>query len=282
VYLAGYPNAVLYAFDFGAPWTATWKNGEGSSSANPRLVGRFAETETKYASFLAAAPNGRIYYAGRREREGIGAGVGWYEPSSGTFGGHHDALESFNPGGLLVDPGSSSVVLSTTLVQPGATDEAKLVVYDYDLHEKTRLEVKPGLPSTGQLFATASPGRVLGVIVARKDHPRGNADGDDDDGNLADGSAVYSYDLQHHTVLSWHDVAGRIRAMTQRAADGSLWLVIDDTLARVDPVSAAITTIGRIQSPSGQPVRNLVWQGKSLYASAGSELLELVVPSAAP
>jgi hypothetical protein len=281
-YLAGYPNGVLYAFDFAAPWTAKWRNGAGSAGANPSLVGRFKATGTKYASFLAAGPNGRLYYAGRREREGTGAGVGWYDPATSTFGGHHDGLEAFTPGGLLADAASRSIVLSTTQVHPGDPDDAKLVIYDYELHEKERIEVKPGLASTGEIFAV--PGRLLGVVVSHEDHSRrGSSDGDDDgDPDGTGQSAIYTFDLPRKTLLSWQDLPGRIHAVTQRPSDGSLWLVIDDTLARVDPVSAAVTTLGRIESASGQPVRKLAWQGPSLFASAGSELLEIVVPDSKP
>ena len=139
LYATGYPNGVLYAYDPTRPWTGTTPEKATAPDSNPRRLGTFTQAGAKYASFLVASQN-RLYFAGRRERDGAGAAVGYYEPATQTFGGHHENLVDVVPAGLAVVPELSRVVLSERLRKDVQEGQAALVVYDSGLAEIERAQ----------------------------------------------------------------------------------------------------------------------------------------------
>jgi hypothetical protein len=262
VYVAGYPNGTLYAYDPAAPWRSTGNDQQDKRdpAANPRALGNFAESGTKYTSFLEAAPNHRVYYAGYRERDGLGGGVGYYDIGKTTFAGHFRNLDAFNPHGLLVLDHPLRVIYAGHLRKdvPGAAplpSEAQLVVFDANLVELERLEVKPGLRDTGRLFATPNPDVIVGVVASER--------------------AIYRYDLHAKKLLGWKSLDGEIGAATQRPGDLSIWVVRDRSLVRVDPVKLTLQVVG---APAGMPAdaEHLTWQGQELYLSSKGELLRVL------
>jgi catechol 2,3-dioxygenase-like lactoylglutathione lyase family enzyme len=246
-YIAGYPNSVLYAFDPQQPWTSPRDRTPGK---NPAFLGDFfAFTDTKYASRFAVSKNGRIYLTGHRERSGTGGGIGYYEPATKTFGGHHEKLNFLDPDGLLVLDDMKRVVLSGGVNNDPASLEqapkdAQLVVYDWDLKEIERVIVKQGLKNTGVLFA-AGKDQLIGVS------------GED---NL-----LYLYDLRQHKLLKELPLAGAVSAMTRRESDGSIWLTIDKTLWRIHPADWQMKAVGQLDvAPT-----ILQWLGDDLYFTGG-------------
>jgi hypothetical protein len=245
VYIAGYPNGVLYAYDVTKPW---------SVPANPRSLGNFAEAAAHYAYFLIPSENGRLYYAGRRERDGVGGGIGYFDPASESFAGHHDKLESLDPSGLAV--------LGDRLIYAGrstgpAAGDAQLVIYDLQLKELERLVVRPGLASTGAIFSTKDKRIVVGVI------PESNA--------------LYQYNLADRRLWSWRDTSGPIGPFARRQADGSIWYTVGNELVRLDATTFEERRIGTLpETPTGAD--HLSWLGDRLYWASGSQLREITAP----
>jgi hypothetical protein len=248
VYISGYPKGVLYVFDPTKPWTSTTAldnlplDERLRADVNPRFLGNFAAAGAHYPVALTFA-EGRLFYAGRREREGVGGGVGSYEPETRRFAGHHDRLEHLEPAGILAVNGR--IVYSGT----ATSGDAALVVYDYELREVERLVVRAGLQSTGELFTTSRPEVIIGLSARDR--------------------LLYRYDLRSKTLLHTK-TTGLVGSAAQRA-DGSLWFIEDDRLVRVDPQTLAITPFGSVEQLPRE-ISHLAWQGDDLYMSAGSTL----------
>lgn len=236
VYISGYPNSALYAFDPTRPW----------SRANPVRLGAFS-AGAHYPYFLVPSANGRLYYAGRRERTGVGSAVGYYDTQRQTFAGHHDRLEELDPQGMVVLDDLNRVVLSGRL--NGTASRETLIVYDRDLRELERLVVRPGLRSSGLLFATKRPGVVLGI-------------------SALDG-VIYRYDVIKHAVVDWRAMTAPIGPSAAKA-DGTIWVTIGSTLVRIDDVF----NFREVRQLKVVPATGdaLTWQNDRLYWAHGAEL----------
>lgn len=265
VYISGYPNGVLFAYDPSKPWTSTKAIGDtpGTSNVNPARLGNFTATATKHAYFLAPSRNRWLYYVGQRERDGFGSGIGVYDTVARTFAGHHQDLAMLDPRGLLVLDDLDRVVLSGQLRDaPGqaqqAPAEARLVVYDRQLHELERDEVKPGLHSTGELFHASGKGVIVGLVHEAP-------------------AAVYRYDLASHKLLAWAELGGKVGPAIQRASDGSIWAVTPQGLMRIDPETLGHVVVGRFEGLGGEP-EHLAIQGDTLYLSVHDQLRRVTLP----
>ena len=161
VYICGYPNGVLYTYDPALAWAP-----DGTIAGNPSALGGsfYATTGMKYPYFLAMGTNGRLYCAGRRERDADGSGIGYYTPGTGLYAGTNVGLEYFMPRGMVLLESEGWIVFSGELNgEPGEPAEAQLVVYDLDLTEVTRWTVQAGLQNTGLLFPTAVSDVIVGL-----------------------------------------------------------------------------------------------------------------------
>lgn len=245
VYMSGYPSGSLFDYDPSKPWTA-------EPTPNPAPLGAFAEADAHYGYFLVPSRNGRLYYAGRRERTGTGGGVGWYDLSSKKFGGHHAGLDKLSPQGFaVVDDAKVVVYAGRDLNEAG---QGEIVLYNDELGEFARVPVIPGLSEAGELFNGGSKA-VVGVIASK--------------------GIVYRFDVAQRTVGQRVDLDGPITATTQRNEDGSIWLVSNGVLRRLDPKSMQLRSFGRLPTPD---VQLLTWQGDRLFASRGSNLVEITPP----
>ncbi len=267
VYIAGYPNGLLYEYDPTRPWTSSIRaEAKGATGLNPRKLGLFADAGAHYAHSLVASSNGRLYYSGRRERDGVGSGVGSYDLATNAFAGHHKDLSFYDPEGLIALDALKRVVFSGSLHDdpglPGKTPpEAQLVVFDQDLREINRLEVKPGLSATGTLYPSNDGNTILGVIK-------------DVDGKRG---AVYRFDVAAGKLLDWRDLDAVAGTSTQRPEDKSVWIVVGKRLVRVDPTTLEVTTVGTLFDVAAEITR-LVWQQGELYSTAGPELRRVALP----
>jgi hypothetical protein len=251
VYIAGYPKGVLYRFDPAQPWTSTLADEMNAlrdlppSDVNPRRLGNFRETGTHYASFLVADGD-MLFYAGRRERDGEGAGVGSYDPTRGLFAGHFRGLTTLDPSGLAV-LGEDVVFAGKSRVRGR---EAQLVIYNRALEERARVVPRAGLSSAGTIFPTPEPGVIVGIVAEDK--------------------IAYRYDVRARKLLGWVSLDGQPEASARRA-DGTIWLVLDRTLVRIDPRTLALTPFGDVGSIP-ENAEHLTWQGDDLYMTVGPEL----------
>jgi hypothetical protein len=271
VYISGYPNGVTYLYDPQKPWTSNRRMEDLAekgtlseaqlAALNPRKLGTFQDAGAHYSYFLIPSQNGRIYFGGRRERNGTGGGVGWYDPKTNTFGGHHKDLSFLTPRGMVVLDGMQRIVYSGELgndpTQPDKKPaEAQLVVYDMELNELDRITIKPGMKNTGLLLAGRG-NEFIGIS--------------EEDGVL------YRYDLKAKKVLDWKTLPeGGVgnNSFVQRA-DGMWWGIIGGQLVRLDPSNLEIKSFGKFETAPSL----LAWAGNELYGTSGPNLLKIILPA---
>lgn len=242
IYVSGYPNAGLYVSD-----------GRG----NPNLIGYFSASRCHYPLQLVAAKSKRLYMAGRLERDGTGAGVGYYDPS-GSWGGHNTNLASLLPSGLVVLERSKQVVMATKrLTADGLT--APLIVYDFLLNEIKRQTVLPGLASCGQVFTmAASTSSLIGICDTPASKGPTNT------------SSIYLWDVAANLLRKWVVLSGRIEAVT-RKSDGVLVAVLGTGLVEIDLVTFAVTIIKAIDVDPAK-IHHLALSGGETYFAYKTEL----------
>lgn len=246
LYITGYPNGRLFRYDKRLDW-APWNN-------NPLYLGAFTGADAHYPKQLKQSNNGRLYYSGRRERDGQGGGVGWYNIAEETFGGHNDGLNFLNPIGLVVLDDIQRVVYSGVLNDdpefPGDTPTtAQLVIYNYELEEISRKTVKPGLTTTGLIFPSGIAGTIVGIVDG--------TDGFIYQYSVSRGALVKQASFDFDVADARYDaVSGVIKATT---AEGRL--------LQIDPTTLVVDDAGPLEDGE-----LLTWIGDMIYYTKSAEL----------
>ena len=264
LYIAGYPNGVLFSYDWTKPWG--WVNPQDHTDHNPKNLGEFhIKSKMKYAECLISGSNGRLYCAGHRERDGHGTGLGFYHKARHQFVGQFteppEVLNFLLPRGLI-EIGGQIVFSGKVMPDPGDRNPppttAQLLMYDYDLRPISQATVKPGALDTGRLFKISDT-VLMGVVNST---PVMNPP------NAPDGpGSVYLFDVSTGALLNWQDFDSKLSVSTQRA-DGSVWLMHGRAIMRIDPVTLATRTIGTLTAPAS----HMAWLEDDLYLSIGPEL----------
>jgi hypothetical protein len=256
VYFSGYPNTTLYVLDPAKPWTATSESAGKGTNDNPLQLGTMGQgcTEAHYCRKLVNGGNGRLYMMGLRERWSTGTGLGYYEPAAKKFFGLGTAHKDMHPEDIVVLPQTGRLVFSG---KPEKGGDARLFVYDLDLKEVDRLEIRPGLQSGGALYASDSPTQFFGFVAG----PESNR------------FTVYRYDLPLKKIVAQADVPVEIDNLLLRQADQTWWAFTGDTLQRFDPATLALKPAGKIEDGISHPV----WIGKDLYGNRGGTLIRVNV-----
>jgi hypothetical protein len=256
VWLDGYPNTNLSAYDPTQPWTSRTTNPEGAK-VNPQFIGYFGQgcTEAHFCRFLLAPGNGRIYICGERERWSTGTGIGYYETATARKFGLGTANKDINPAGFLALPKLNRIVLSGKALEKG---EMKLIVYDMDLNEISRIALRPGLASTGALYAVDSDSQFIGCYS-------------DPDSKK---SVLYLYDLAQTKILKSLELDLEPGVIFSRPEDGTHWVFVDDTLNTLDTKTLTLKPVATLQGGLKFPV----WSGKDIFGARGGELLRVTMP----
>ncbi len=264
VYFTGYPNSVLYVYDPAKPWTCPFPADFAAISKaelNPHVLGQFAvKTGTHYAYGLVAE-GGRLYMYGRRERQGQGGGVGYYDIASGKFEGTNANLNFLVPRGFAVMPALKKIVYSGELIDDPTHPtekpaEAQLVVYDMEMKELKRITVKPGLASTGWLYVAPSGKQIVGVL------------------NTPTDKAIYLFDMETEKLVKWVTLTDAIDWVSTNPKDGKWFGRVKSTLVQLDPATLDVKPIGDL----GRALAYPVWQAGVLYGTDGPELFKVTLP----
>lgn len=261
VWLDGYPNVHLYAYDPAQPWTSRAKNPKDAKT-NPEVIGSFGQgtTEAHHCKFLLAPGNGRIYICGHRERWSTGTGLGFYEIATGRKFGLGQANKDLEPEGFIALPKPGRLVLSGHSREKG---DAQLIVYDFDLKEIERITLQPGQSNTGRLFEGNAEGRFLGCF----ENP-GPKDAE------VKTYTLYVYDLVAKKIEKSVTLPCDAYVF-RRPSDGAFWIQLADArLARLDPNTLEMKSVGQLERKFGFPT----WIGNELYGTSGGELVRVAVP----
>jgi hypothetical protein len=248
---------MLLRYDPALPWNASELSRGAGTNDNPRLLGKLGQgcAEAHYARKLLDGGNGRLYLLGLRERWSTGTGLGYYEPTSGIFFGLGTANKDLEPMGLVVVPRSGRIICSG---KPSKGGDARLIVYDMDLREVERLELRAGLTEGGELFPSADAGQFLGCVAG----PETNR------------VMLYRYDLATRRIVCAVEVPAKIEEVFVRSSDGAWWALAAEALFRLDPHTLALTPAGRLEGGLSHPV----WTKTGLYGVRGGALVRVILP----
>jgi hypothetical protein len=275
VYYFGYPNCNLWVYDPNKDWKITPQEKGGNKvmqeGDNPQLIGYFGNgmTEAHHSRDIAAAPNGRIYLLGHRERWSTGAGLGYYDTDTGKKFGLGEAMKDLEPRSLVVLSKPGRVVVSglpRKEEEDGAHGETagEFRVFDLDLKFVENLPLRKGFPDTGTIQNFGLGDRFFGIVKT----------GDDT-------SAIYLYSLEKKKAVLWRELDRIIHGLAfRRRADGTWWLVAGNILCRLEPATLDLTAVGLLnieKSPEewSRRVRRPVWSGRDLYFCNGGTLLRV-------
>ena len=253
VWIDGYPNVTLYVYDPAQPWTARFK-GSIADVANPLMIGSFGQkvTEAHHCRAILAPGNGRIYICGQRERWSTGAGLGYYDITSGKKFGLGAANKEIHPSGFIALPKLQRLVFSGENKQGGAVE---LIVYDMDLNEVSRIALHEGLANTGRLFNSDNDNQFIGCYATPK----------------AETFTLYLYDLAAGKMEKSVSIPNNL-FIFRRPVDGSFWAETPEgALCRLDPRTLQITPVGQLERKLGHPV----WLDRTLYGNCGGYLVRV-------
>ncbi len=144
IYMSGYPSSALYVYDPAKPWTANVSNvpgvkapRESHKDSNPRrlcyLNRHGAGTHKMWT--VANGADGKVYFGGRWARNGVGGGLGWWDPKTEQPGGISEPFGNYRIIWITAAADGRYIVISTKAVRDQATNtpppkEAKIFVFD--------------------------------------------------------------------------------------------------------------------------------------------------------
>jgi hypothetical protein len=282
LYSSGYAGGPLFVYDPARPWTLG-RGGppthpaasESSIASNPRRVGEFRATRVAIMHSSALGADGRIYFGGFGERNYTGGGLGWYDPKTGKLDGLWRPLSGYMVHWITPGLGGKAIILSTSTADDELNEnrppgQAKLFVYDVNAQKIVREIVPVEQARATGLITEVTPGRLLGLTVARLDGERpgnGLLYGVD----IGTGEALFQKKLPWRVSVDdywphWVDPSYEYLSFT-RGPDGFLWTFLKDVLVRIDPRDAAVHVVGKID-PVGSPT----FLGNDLYLSGSEQL----------
>jgi hypothetical protein len=261
LYLCGYAGSMVWIYDPAQPWTAgksldappadptAQREAKATRETNPANVISLKEFTDVHMPFAGAVgADGRIYFGGKVVRIGNGGGLGWWDTKKKEGGGIHDPFEMF-PIYWMCSAAEGRYILCSTKAAAAADNpdfvppRGKLFVYDTTTHafvhevDDERLTPYPGF------IAEATPGVVMGYTVAK------NAAG-------TETGLLYGFDPAAGTVL-WTKPVPRPpatgfsatrngRQAFTKGPDGFIWATMGGVLARIDPRTAEVIPVGRM------------------------------------
>jgi len=224
VYLCGYPNSALYAYDLIDEWII---------GTNPISLGTyFATAGTKYPYYLKHH-NGRVYMLGRHERDSLGSGVGYYSISGATYSGTSTNLDNYTPAGMVILAGISRVVIAGKSLDGS---DGKIVVYDLNLNEIARYSINTGVTDAGILCTTSNSSIVVAISRTQQ--------------------TAYRFNVTTGTLLSSLSLGGTVGGYVQPADGGLVYVKIGNAIKALDPNTLSMTTA----HASATNVGLLAWQ----------------------
>jgi hypothetical protein len=205
---------------------------------------------------MASPTNGRIYMVGRNERNGVGTGVGWYDPEAETWGGHTTNLSEVTAVSVVELSTLGCVVLaSRPRVANGAP--AQLITFDYDLVEQSRQTVLAGLASCGTIY-TIDGSTIIGITDTPASKGPTNT------------SSIYRWSLETSTLIDWTVLSARAESMARKSTN-VLVVMLGTSLVEINLTTLAITTLAALDVDTKKS-SSLVWQEGSAYWNQGSDV----------
>ncbi|MCG3147123.1 MAG: hypothetical protein PCFJNLEI_00560 [Verrucomicrobiae bacterium] len=257
IYLCGYPSSQLWIYDPAKPWTVgqspeapperpTGKRKvRATATTNPANGGMLKEfTDVHMPWATAAGADGRVYFGGKVVRIGNGGGLGWWDTRENKAGGIHKPFDAY-PIYWMCSAGNGRYIICSTKTA-GAADNpdvkplrGRLFVYDTTKQEIIHQVEDERIGQFPGYVTEAQPGVVMGYTAA------------------SEGGLLYGFDPAAGKVL-WTKPVPRspstgFSAMKKgkyffaKGPDGFIWATMDGVLARINPQTAEVLPVGKME-----------------------------------
>ena len=263
LYICGYPGSQTWIYDPSQPWTAGQtveappedgakggnnKSGAATATTNPANVAMLKDfNDVHMPMACAAGGDGRVYFGGKVVRIGNGGGLGWWDAKEHKGGGFHDAFDTDSIFWMCSAADGRYIVCSTKPV-PGRDNpdyvppRGRLFVYDTQTQEiihkadDERLDTFPGY------ITEAMPGLVMGYAPKKNGVASGLLYGFDP----AAGKVLWTKPVPRspQTAMSF---MRRGRYAFAKGPDGLIWATLNGVLARIDPLTAKVMPVGKME-----------------------------------
>ena len=263
LYMCGYPSSQVWIYDPSEPWTAGLtiettpaagvegennKSGAATAATNPANVCMLKDFSDVHMPIAAAAGgDGRIYFGGKVVRIGNGGGLGWWDTKEKKAGGFHELFDTDTIFWMCSAADGRYIVCSTKPV-PGRDNpdyvppRGRLFVYDTQTQEIIHKADDERLDSFPGYITEAMPGLVMGYAPQK---------------NGAAGGLLYGFDPAAGKVLWTKPVPRspqtamsfmrRGRYAFAKGPDGLIWATLNGVLARIDPLTAKVMPVGKME-----------------------------------
>jgi hypothetical protein len=195
----------------------------------------------------AAGGDGRVYFGGKVVRIGNGGGLGWWDTKEKKAGGFHDAFDTDSIFWMCSAADGRYIVCSTKPV-PGRDNpdyvppRGRLFVYDTQTQQiihkadDERLDTFPGY------ITEATPGIVMGYAPLKNGKAGGLLYGFDP----AAGKVLWTKPVPQppQTAMSY---MRRGRYAFAKGPDGFVWATMNGVLVRIDPLTAEVIPVGKME-----------------------------------
>lgn len=277
VYLCGYPSAQVWIYDPAQPWTVSRSldappaersgNHGATEKSNPSHVATLKDFADMHMPFgVAAGADGRVYFGGKVIRIGNGGGFGWWDPKEQKAGGLHEPFDTYTIFWMCSAAAGRYIICSTKPAADANNPDftpgrGRLFVYDTEKREFTQKVDDERLTIPGYI-TEALPGLVLGYAPAK-------------DGGLlygfdpAAGKILWTKPVPRSPVTGFSHIRRWSYAFT-KGPDGFIWATMNGVLARINPQTAEVIPVGKMEDAQ------VAFVGQDVYVAGGTKFRRLV------
>lgn len=260
LYLAGYPSSQVWIYDPAKPWTVgtamaadtppdNGDEAEATDKSNPAKVAvlkDFADIHIPWAA--AEGADGRVYFGGKVVRIGDGGGMGWWDPRENKAGGFHKPFDNYPVFWMCSAANGRYILCSTkTARSPDNTDyippRGRIFVYDTTTHELIHQFEDERLVMPGYI-TEAQPGLVMGYAPTTDKEGKNTG-------------LLYGFDPVAGKILWTKPVPPapstnfsfmkRGAYFFAKGPDGFIWATMGGVLARINPQTAEVLPVGKME-----------------------------------
>ena len=259
LYLCGYPGSILWVYDPTKPWSAgqslemppetvTKTLKTATRDTNPAHVTSLKEfTEVHMPMAMTIGGDGCIYVGGKVVRIGNGGGLGWWDTRTNKAGGLHEPFDSY-PIFWMCSAANGRYILCSTKTAPSKNNpdytppRGRLFVYDTTKKQIIHTFEDERLFMPGYI-TEALPGLVMGYTGS--EDKTGLLYGFDP----AAGKIVWTQPVPRapETAIS---AIKKQRYVFTKGPDGFIWASMSGVLARINPQTAEVLPVGKMEDNS--------------------------------
>jgi len=258
VYVSGYPNGPLYEFNTSKPINRDGYNfntsdgtfepilgSDKSTELNPRFIGHLESVAGIHKVFTSTeGENGKVYFGGKFERNGIGGGLAWYDPITNSIDGYSAPFNDYQIISMTSSLDKKYIIISTLGVNT-ATEGKIFVVSSVTNQIVSSFKPMPNASSTGFIVGTSNT-EVVGISYDKIDNNK---------------AYIYKINIITGQVLKTREIAARVAFVNDtnqltgkgliRDEYGTPWAYLDGTLVKISS-DLDFQIIGKVNDTLGE------------------------------